>query len=202
MLLHCTNNADATCSVRINRRPGANKDEPINLHEVKLYNPYPDGTRVPPAQLTAWMTSTLHKGVSDPAELLAYQYAGDAYNCNDGRDEEGNICHSLTAAQGDPSPELRVQFPCTGGNASAALGMIEVINRQANSTFQDRILQYQVQLVNADETVSKTWEFTGTSSGAGAYPGYDFVVGEWCSCILFPCNTRDTSFSVLLEHLP
>lgn len=162
------------CTLQISTRPDAQVNAVIHLNEIKLYSP--NGTRIPPSQLSAWMSSQLDYDKS-PSMFRAA-------NCIDGNDGPGPsgvvACHTFGYGIGsDPSPQLRVTFPCASGKAADAVSRVAVVNRQ--DCCLERITQYQLQLVDADGSVNKTFAFNGTA--------LDYTFPRECNS-LAPMNVR------------
>ena len=154
-----------TCAVRLRLIPSADQGAALNLNEVKLFSS--SGSRLPVSQLSAWMSTQLDNR-NDTARFAAT-------NCVDGYDGPGPSGFATCSTYDkvvDPNRVMDVEFFCPGGIAARALSMVEVVNRQ--DCCQASITQCKLQLVNADQTVTKEYVFDGER------PQYIFVMSK-CS---------------------
>lgn len=138
------------CSVLIDRKdPSPNREHSLNLREVRLFNRA--GAQISPDKLGAQQSST---SANFTASL-----------CIDGQAptlaEPGYDWNMCSTADGDPSPWLRITYPCAEG-----LSKVEVYNRveQPNMCIKDyvtnNITYYKLRIINAtNSTTGVPFEF-------------------------------------------
>ncbi len=160
----------AQCAILIRRR-GSSLYDPLNLGEVELYTGA-NFTRVAPSLLNFIVSST-------PVPQTAPQttpWAGPA--CNDGNTT--TLCHTLDPASGDPSPWLRIDYPCLSGSTSVS--RVVVYNRPLSdpsciSVCSRRILVYALDFLDATGQVDRqSFDFT---EAVDNYTIYAYPTGEY-----------------------
>jgi hypothetical protein len=130
----------AVCSVLIDRKdpkpdPTFNKEHNLHLREVRLFNSA--GAQISPDKLGAQQSSTS----ANFTALLCID--GQAHTLA----EPGYDWNMCSTADGDPSPWLRVTYPCAEG-----LSNVEVYNRV--DCCGERITAFKLRLLDSTNTTA------------------------------------------------